>query len=90
MDKRVGKQGEGGFRPEQTIIGRTLRKRSRGRDPEQIFITRSLGGGYYAVIDPGIIPDLEELIAEVKETLPNAPKRKKHVVASAGETDNTM
>ena len=90
MDDRIGKQGAGGYRPEKTIVGRTLRKRGRGRDAEQIFITRSLGNGYYCVVDPGIIPDLEEMIDELKGELPNAPKRKKHVVTSAGETDNTM
>ncbi len=90
MDDRIGKQGEGGFRPEKTIIGRVMRKRGRGRDAEQIFITRSLGNGYYCVVDPGIIPKLEELIDELKGELPNEPKRKKHLVASAGETDNTV
>ena len=90
MDDRIGKQGEGGFRPEKTIIGRTLRKRSRGRDAEKIFITRSLGNGYYCVVDPGIIPNLEELIDELREKVPNAPKRKKHVIAPLGETDNPV
>ncbi|KKM83549.1 hypothetical protein LCGC14_1308250 [marine sediment metagenome] len=90
MDDRIGKQGEGGYRPEKTIIGRTLRKRGKGRDAEQIFITRGLGNGYYCVVDPGIIPDLEELIDELKGKVKNEPKRKKHVIAPLGETDNTV
>lgn len=90
MDDRIGKQGKGGFRPEKTIIGRVMRKATARSDAEQIFIRRSLGHGYYCVVDPGIIPNLEEMIDELRGELPNAPKRKKHVVASAGETDNTM
>ncbi len=90
MDDRIGKQGKGGFRPEKTIIGRVMRKASARSDAEQIFIRRSLGDGYYVVVDPGIIPNLEELIEEVRGELPNAPKRKKHVVAPLGETDSTL
>ena len=90
MDDRIGKQGEKGFRPEKTISGRVLRKRTARADAEQMFITRSLGGGHYCVVDPGIIPNLEEMIDELKGELPNEPKRKKHLVASAGETDNAL
>jgi len=90
MDDRIGKQGEKGFRPEKTISGRVMRKATARSDAEQIFIRRSLGNGYYCVVDPGIIPNLEEMIDELKGELPNEPKRKKHLVASAGEADNTM
>lgn len=86
MDKRIGKHGEKGYRPEQTIMGRVLRKATARAAAEQIFITRNLGDDYYAVIDPGIIPGLEEMIDELRKGIPHEPKRQKHLAAT-GNTD---
>ena len=91
MDDRIGKQGEGGYRPKCTIQGRVMRKATARSDAEQILIRRNLGNGYYVVVDTGVIPNLEELIAELKEGLPNEPKRKKHLAASpVSETGDSL
>ena len=90
MDKRIGKQGEGGYRPECTIQGRVMRKATARSDAEQILIRRSLGNGYYAVVDPGIIPNIEELIDELKGEVHGKSKRKKHVAPPVSETDSTV
>jgi len=82
MDERIGKYGEGSFKPKATITG--------GAMPKQILITRSLGGGYYAVVPPGVIPDLEELIDELKGEIDGKSKRKKHIAAPVGKTDSTV
>ena len=89
MDDRIGKHGEGGYRPERTVTGRVMRKATARGDAEQILITRSLGNGYYCVVDPGVIPGFEDVINELKGSL-NEPKRKKHVIPPVGEKGSSM
>jgi hypothetical protein len=83
MNNKIGKRGEKGVRPKETLLGRPITNKS------QILITRNLGDGYFVVIDPGIIPDLEEQIDKLKKEIPNESKRKKSATSS-GEAGNNL
>jgi hypothetical protein len=81
MDTRLGKNGE--RKPTHTLLGLPIGNM-------QITQRRSLGGGYWCVLDVGMIPNVEQLIEELKEGIPSEPKRQRKSVKASSEADNAV
>jgi hypothetical protein len=80
MDARIGKVG--GKRPTFTLLGLPV--------VGQVLKTRSLGHGYYCIVDFGC-PDEQQLIDELMEALPkDEPKRKRGQDKSESEESNAL
>jgi hypothetical protein len=79
MDARIGKRGE--YKPTFTIRGLPV--------AGQVTETRELGNGYYCIVN-GTGSDIDGLIKELKESIPNESKRKPAKDKKHGETDNSL
>jgi hypothetical protein len=83
MDTRLGIHGK--RKPTHTLLGLPIGN-------SQITITRGLGNDYYCVVDSGKIPNIEELITELKEGIPSEPKpkRERKPVKADSKEGNTI
>lgn len=81
MDTRLGK--DEGRKPTHTLLGLPIGNM-------QITRRRALGNGYYCVLDIGTIPNVEELINELKEGIPNEPKRERKPAKADSKKNNSL